>query len=172
MVFPRHDVATVGQPRHCRLVLLAALEGVDRLLQAELDRAVDLGAHVDGDRARFAGAAVAISHADAHRAAGNGVAHRVGVAQVLDHLLHGVHCGIGVEQHRELGAIRAVARDGADGHPLVAHRGSHHAHLPRAGALADDAELVLRVQALQPELVLRAVAGEVVHLKHAAVEVG
>ena len=172
LVGPHHHIATVAHPRDGGVNLVARHGGVDHLLQPELHRAVGFRPHVDGDGAGLAGAAITIGDADADGAVRDRVAHRVGVGQAFDDLFHRVHRRVGVELHRELVAVGAVADDAADGHALVADHRAGHADLPRARAFAADAQLILAVQALLAQLVLRAVAGEVVHLQQAAVEVG
>ena len=169
---PHHDVATIGQYGDRRCFLRAGGGGVDHLLQPERYRAVDLGGDVDLHRARLRGAAIPVAHANRDRAGGDRVGDGVGVGEVFDDPLDRFGRGVGVEQHGQLAAVLAVAEDRADGGALKAHRQAGHADLAGAGALIADAELILVVQPLQTELVLRAVVGDVVDLENAAIEVG
>ena len=169
---PHRHVAAVGQPRHRRLVLRARRESVHRVVGKHRLRTVGIGGDVDRHRAAFAGAAVTVADAHRHRAAGLRRRRGVGVGQVLDQPLHRVGRGIGIQAHRQLGAVGAVADDRADGRSAQADGVAGHPDLAGAVALVADAQLVLRGQALQADLVLRAVVGEVVHLQDAAGEVG
>ena len=169
---PHRDVAAVGQPCHRRLALRVRRPGVDHLFLEERAGAIVLGRHLDGDQARRARAAGTVAHLDRHRAGGDRVGHAIGVGQVLDHRLHRLRSGAGVEDHGEVAAGLPVRADGADRHTPVAHRGSGHADLAGAAALITDAERVLRRGLLhQLRLLDVAVAGKHAHHELAAVEV-
>ena len=169
---PDGDVAAVGQARHLGRLLRAGLVSVDLGVVKQRLCAVVFGGNVDHYRTCHAGAAVAVGHADRHGAGQAGVGEGVGVGQVLDQPLHRYRRGVGIELHGQLGAVDAVADDGADDRAAVAHGVARHADLPGAIALMADAQLVLVVQTLQAELVLQVVAGQVVDFEEAAVEVG
>ena len=120
LVFPHHHVAAVGKACHRGLCLVAGDGGIDHLLEPVAHCAIRLRRDVDDHIARLAGAAVAVGDADRHGTAGDRIRHRVGVGQILDHVLDRVGRGVGVELHRQLVAVGAVADDGADGRATVA----------------------------------------------------
>ena len=152
--------------------LLATHGGVDLALEPARHRAVDLRRHVERDEACIARPAIAVGDADRDRAAGKGVARGVLVGEVLDHRLDRRHRGIGVELEHQLAVVAAVGHEGADQGAGVIHVEAGHAHLGRGITLGADTELVLILQPLHAELVLTAVAADVVHLQPATVEVG
>ena len=170
---PHRDVATVDQACRRRPVLRIRPVGVHALVAKERRCAIGLWRDVDLHHARRAGAAVAVRQADAHRAAGHGCGRGVAVGQVFEHGLHGGHGGGGVEGDDKIGAVRAVAGDGADGHPAVADGVARHAHLPDTQALVAHAELVLQRGGVGKLRRLDvSVAGNDTDPQRAAVEIG
>ena len=169
---PHGDVAAVRQPRVDGRCLRGRLVAVDAGAVEKRLGAVKVGRDVDGHRARHAGAAVTVGDADADAARGRGVTEGVGVGEALYHALNRQHAGVGIEGDGQFGAVHPAGRDGANGHATVAHGAAGHAHLARTRALVAHAELVLCAQAGKAQLVLQRVAAGVVHLQHAAVEVG
>ncbi len=173
LVGPHHHVTTIGEMGDRRIRLLPGHGRVDLGLEDEgRHRTVDLGGDVERDEACIARPAVTVGDADRDRAAGEGVARGVLVGEVLDHRLHRRHRGGGVEFDHQLAVVAAVGHQGADQGAAVIDVQARHAHLGRAVALGADPELVLVLQPLHAELVLAAVAADVVHLQAAAIEVG
>ncbi len=172
LIGPHHHVTTVGKMGDRGFHLIAGDGGVDRALQPGGDRAIHRGRHVEGDEMGVTGPTVAVGQAHGYRTAGEGVAGRILVGEVFDHRLDALHRGVGIEDHHQLAVVGAIGGDGADLDAAVKHVQAGDADLGGPVALAADAQLILVFQALEAELVLAAVAADVVHLQPSAVEIG
>ncbi|EXI75075.1 MAG: hypothetical protein AW07_01309 [Candidatus Accumulibacter sp. SK-11] len=157
---PGDDVATTRQAGHRRIALAVGGVGVDLLLAVGLGRAVEFRYDVDGQHVGRAAAAVAVGHAQTQSAAGIGAGIGVGVAQALDQRFHRIRRrGIAAEIDAQAGAV-AAAGNRADGGAAITHGTAGDADVAGADALMHDAELVCG-----------GLAGEVVEVEAAAVEV-
>ncbi len=172
LIDPDDDVAAVRQTRHRWINLLASTGTVNDALGTQRYRTVGLRRHVDLHRARIARPTVAIAHPYRYRAAGDRVRYGIGVSEVLDQLLDGIGCGVGVELYGQLVAVGAITEDRADGHAGKTHRVTGNTDLPRSASLIADAKLILVIQTLQAQLILRTIVGQVIDFEQAAVEVG
>ncbi len=177
-VSPNDHVAVVRKIGDGRRTLGPRQSGVDNLLGTKRHRSIGLRRDVDRDRLGQGDTAVAVRQADRYGAARFGVGQKVLIREVFDQGLRRLGRGTGIEQHGQGLAIDTVREDGADHDgartvaKVVGDIAARHADLLDARAFVADAQLVLRVDAWNVELVGIAIRGDVADVEPPTRKIG